>query len=69
MRTMQANLEVIRQSVVAEAYRNTNEDVDSTANAAHFALDRMLKEMYEERILQEKLHLCGNLICVHHDTG
>jgi len=62
MRTMQANLEVIRQSVVAEAYRNTNEDVDSTANAAHFALDRMLKEMYEERILQEKLDLCGTRI-------
>jgi len=79
MKAMREPLEVIRRSVEEETNDNNNSntthycyhtrDTESSTHAAHFALDRMLQEVYEERILQEKLNICGNNLCVRDTTG
>lgn len=61
IRRMRDDLDMVtaRMSEKREAFHGAEM---STPESAHFRLDQMLKAVYEDRLLQERLSLCGNLI-------
>jgi hypothetical protein len=57
---MKDDLDMVKESIEEEK----NSDLPAharNADSAFFQLDEMLKEVYEERILQENTDFCGTL--------
>ncbi len=62
VRRMRKDLDIITSRLAEKRDAFPAGESSTTPESSHFRLDQMLQTVYEDRLLQERLSLCGNLM-------